>query len=263
MSNWWAFLDWYENLIVFPLAIAALVLLLKARSLRGRVLSALLLVLLFLPHIQKGVGGLYFDHLCRTQAGEFIYRTVDNVEGILQMRPRDGSKDYFDRMRAGDIPEDPWGHTNVEAQSPWSLIGAYEYFESVGVDRVLPSPYWKETYHESMFALPRQEETIVRFFRVEGNTLGSFRKEFSTSAKSKFGFTWNERRGLLDRAFNVYGGEILVIERKSGETIAAKRGFYRTRPERICSDGKDDFMVRRFLEKVVRPATLRSKGMPQ
>ena len=24
----------------------------------------------------------YFDHLCRTEAGEFIYKTVENVEGL-------------------------------------------------------------------------------------------------------------------------------------------------------------------------------------
>ena len=25
----------------------------------------------------------YFDHLCKTEAGEFIYKTVENVEGII------------------------------------------------------------------------------------------------------------------------------------------------------------------------------------
>src|SRR5512147_1589890 len=29
----------------------------------------------------------YFQHLCRREAGEFIYRTVDNVEGFYFMRP--------------------------------------------------------------------------------------------------------------------------------------------------------------------------------
>lgn len=30
----------------------------------------------------------YFDHLCKTEAGEFIYKTVENVEGLYMMRPR-------------------------------------------------------------------------------------------------------------------------------------------------------------------------------
>ena len=29
----------------------------------------------------------YFNHLCKTEAGEFIYKTVENVEGIFMMRP--------------------------------------------------------------------------------------------------------------------------------------------------------------------------------
>ena len=59
----------------------------------------------------------YFNHRCETDAGEFIYRTVENVEGIFQMRPRD-PRDYFTRLREGDLPEDPYGHTNAEAKMP-------------------------------------------------------------------------------------------------------------------------------------------------
>ena len=36
----------------------------------------------------------YFDHLCKTEAGEFIYKTVENVEGIYMMRPREQATDY-------------------------------------------------------------------------------------------------------------------------------------------------------------------------
>ncbi len=35
----------------------------------------------------------YFDHLCKTEAGEFIYKTVENVEGLYMMRPRESAKD--------------------------------------------------------------------------------------------------------------------------------------------------------------------------
>ncbi|NJD05285.1 MAG: hypothetical protein FIA97_02165, partial [Methylococcaceae bacterium] len=29
----------------------------------------------------------YFQHLCNTEAGEYIFKTVDKVEGLYQMRP--------------------------------------------------------------------------------------------------------------------------------------------------------------------------------
>ena len=37
----------------------------------------------------------YFDHLCKTEAGEFIYKTVENVEGISMMRPRESAKNDY------------------------------------------------------------------------------------------------------------------------------------------------------------------------
>jgi hypothetical protein len=46
---------------------------------------------------------LFFDELCKKEAGEFIYKTVENVEGVFQMRPRDGSKDYFDRINTRSL----------------------------------------------------------------------------------------------------------------------------------------------------------------
>src|SRR6185436_663743 len=48
----------------------------------------------------------YFDHLCKTEAGEFIYETVENVEGLYQMRPRTIVTYESNHLFA---PEDPYG----------------------------------------------------------------------------------------------------------------------------------------------------------
>ena len=61
----------------------------------------------------------YLQHKCDTAAGEFIYKTVDNVESVFQMRQRD-PWDYLTRLKNRDIPEDPWGHTDAD---PFSLGG--------------------------------------------------------------------------------------------------------------------------------------------
>src|SRR5207237_4857872 len=54
----------------------------------------------------------YFEHLCKTEAGEFIYKTVENVEGIYQMRPREHVTDkmLMDRY----FLEDPYGEYGDE-----------------------------------------------------------------------------------------------------------------------------------------------------
>src|SRR5688572_1767292 len=48
----------------------------------------------------------YFDHLCRTEAGEFIYRTVENVEGLYMMRPHDDATD--EKLQHLYALEDPY-----------------------------------------------------------------------------------------------------------------------------------------------------------
>jgi hypothetical protein len=257
MSSWWALVEFYESFLVWPLAIAIAWLLFKAKGFRGvQIFFGVILVLLFTPHIQGKVGDVYFDHLCRTQAGEFIYRTVDNVEGVLQMRPRDGSKDYFDRMREGDIPEDPWGHTNAEAQQPWSLIGKYRYIETVATSMPESFVYERGAYDASMSLQASEHDKIARYFGYNGRELRSFRKEFSAAPRSQYGFTWRENRSWLDQLFNVYPGEVAIKMLTTDETLAVSRGYFRVLPMQTCPPGKDDFLVRRFLEKVLRPAAV-------
>lgn len=253
MRTWWDILSLYETLLVWPLAAFVGFALLRAKSRRRRLVLGIVLCAVFLPHIHRYVGDLYFDHLCETQAGEFIYRTVDNVEGILQMRPRDGSKDYFDRMRDGDIPEDPWGHTNREAQSPWHMVQTYKFIEVPA--SILPSPYRRSWYDESMFELPLKMEKIARYSGYDGKSLRTIRKEFAHTPRSIFGFTWSEIGDSTAIFFNIYGGEISAVALQSGEILATKRGFYRSRPAAICPRGKDDSQTERFLAKVLRPAT--------
>jgi hypothetical protein len=255
VSDWWMFVSFYQNVLAVPLAIVVLVLLVRAKTPRRRWLYGALIPVVLLPNIQVIVGNVYFDYLCRTQAGEFIYRTVDNVEGILQMRPRDGSKDYFDRMRAGDIPEDPWGHTNAEAQWPWSLIDKYRYIEIPAQSAPVPSMVWNKSLDASMFAHPTEKDAIARFSGYDGHKLGTFRKEFSVSRNSEFGYTWHGYGRILSAVLNIFPGEILVKDLRTDETLAVKRGFLRVRPYRICPPGKDDRLTIEFVQRVLRPAS--------
>jgi hypothetical protein len=51
----------------------------------------------------------YFDHLCKTEAGEFIYQTVENVEGLYMMRLREQASD--DELSHLYALEDPYGYS--------------------------------------------------------------------------------------------------------------------------------------------------------
>ena len=54
----------------------------------------------------------YFDALCKAEAGEFIYQTVDSVQGVYQIRPRvseEGNAEQQDRY----VMEDPFGYGSL------------------------------------------------------------------------------------------------------------------------------------------------------
>ena len=72
----------------------------------------------------------YFDHLCKAEAGEFIYKTVENVEGLYMMRPRQEATD--DELEHLYALEDPYGHTNHEVtMGEYNFVSPnrYVYFE--------------------------------------------------------------------------------------------------------------------------------------
>ena len=259
VSDWWMFLSFYQNVLAVPLGIVLLVLLARARTARRRALYASLLVLAFVPHIQLYAGNYYFDYLCRTQAGEFIYRTVDNVEAILQMRPRDGSKDYFDRMRAGDIPEDPWGHTNWEAQKAHTLFvnppwANYKFFETQmpGNGHAFPG--------ERLQAKLRNSEPDARFRRFYGYHQAKNQPmyfDLVSRPRSLYGYRWFGTASPVQQFFNIRRGAIEVLRIGDEEVLGRLVGFYRARPAQTCPAGRDDDFVYKFVSKVVKPPSLK------
>jgi len=213
----------------------------------------------------------YFKNKCESQAGEFIYRTVENVEGLYQMRLRD-PRDYFDRMRYGDIPEDPYGHTNVEAQKPWVLFvknpsGRYQFLET----KKAPTMRGYKLNIDYLKFAKRPVFTGQKFWRYElidepYTNSGSpmYRQAIQVDdLKSKYGFTWKEVRDEKDKEVGVWGGEISVVDLKNKEVIAIKRGFvlinkYGGRSG-ICPKDKDDFFIYKFISKVLKPKNTRNR----
>lgn len=190
----------------------------------------------------------YFHQQCEKYGGEFIYRTVDNVEGVFQMRPRD-PRDYFDRLRKGDIPEDPYGHTNWEAQKPETMFinhpfTSYEFFEN-----------WNPARGR------RSRDSFRRFSGLtyepgDPKPLVPMKVEIVSTLMSRYGFRWREERSSSDRKHGVRKGFLEVVELKSQEVLAARVGFFIQTPVGkamdICPKGKDDNITFQFVSKVLR-----------
>lgn len=211
----------------------------------------------------------YFNYRCEQNAGEFIYRTVDNVKGVFQMRPRE-QREYFTSLRNGNLLEDPYGHTNLEAQYPWDLFlgkpgnEAYSFFESTqGPDvkkydlhkKIMTiserpvytgEPYWRYTYHGL-----RREYKGKNFWTMHEA------KQVS-ELMSLYGFTWRQFQNIWDKLFSVYGGELIVKELATDETLGVRRGYfiYSTWPKLMgaCPKRKHDYITFEFVSKILKPA---------
>jgi hypothetical protein len=156
-------------------------------------------------HLYKpGMGAKeYFDVLCREEAGEFVFRTVQNVDVIFEMRPRPEVrfKQFFHLFSF----EDPYGYVRAETAKQ---IGAT----------------WTSAYVYR--ALERQSET------------GSFEQIFRRSNRERvvitltvdkptaeYAFVWRGITRPEDRENGIAGGELIVLDRKTEEVLGFRRGF--------------------------------------
>jgi hypothetical protein len=173
----------------------------------------------------------YFEHLCKTEAGEFIFKTVDNVEGIRLLRPRQPvSNDY--KFRHLYSMEDPYGHLEGEAEEPgFEFIGLrkYSFIETpIGkIDR--PSSLWR--YRDpSLFEKPNSGATVERY-TAPNTSLGmkALQLEYATRFTSRYGMTWRGIHRPHDREMGIAGGELIVLDLETNDVLGVRRGyaFYR------------------------------------
>jgi len=174
----------------------------------------------------------YFDHLCKAEAGEFIYKTVENVEGLYMMRPRKEATD--DELSHLYALEDPYGQVVGESDLPQDYyvqpaIGKYDFLEMPTIDlskRGESSGKYKRYYRDESAHPNRKYQTAIngQFFFIPYIVA-----EASVSAiKSRYGFTWRGIPRPHDREFGIAGGELIVLDLQTNEVFAVRRGFIRS-----------------------------------
>jgi len=174
----------------------------------------------------------YFEHLCKTEAGEFIYKTVVNVEGLYMMRMRESatSDDLLQHLYA---MEDPYGLAVGVRDSPQDYfvqpaIGKYQYLE-------MSLPQASKT---------EKSEKYRRYYRDEKAHPGS---QFPTAIngqfvqvpyvvavadvptlQSRYGYTWRGITRPHDRELGIAGGELIILDLQTNEVLAVRRSFVRS-----------------------------------
>lgn len=174
----------------------------------------------------------YFDHLCKTEAGEFIYKTVENVDGLYMMRPRMEATDYeLEHLYA---LEDPYGQVLSESELPQDeyiqpAMGKYEFLE---LQLIIPpaqagtTKKYKRYYRDANAHLNRRFQTAI-------NGQGVFvpyivAETNAQTIRSRYGYTWRGISRPHDREFGITGGELIVLDLQTQEVMAVRRGFLRS-----------------------------------
>ncbi|GHU12869.1 hypothetical protein AGMMS50225_21710 [Betaproteobacteria bacterium] len=180
----------------------------------------------------------YFDHLCATEAGEYIFKTVDKVEGIYQMRamPKRSERILSDLYGFEDPADWSFGE---EEGSPIMFLGmsrrdksgdniAFRYFESSRSPKEIANQYtierWEVTkqdfaqywrYHDFKYT-----HTGIGFYH---NSSGQVTP--TEQLASRYAYTWRGIRREADRKHDIAGGELIVLDRITGEILGVRRSF--------------------------------------
>lgn len=175
----------------------------------------------------------YFDALCKAEAGEFIYQSVDNVEGVYQIRPRiaeEGNAEQQDRY----VIEDPFGHgsppIDTSRQLGFFLTGPKMY---KSVEIAVPPLGPKDRAHRSLFNPSMYfpdppSKAIYRLSGFDEKSFLSLKADVSDRLRAEYGFTW---RGIVrpnDRELAIAGGELVILRLRDNAVLAIRRGFLRT-----------------------------------
>ena len=208
----------------------------------------------------------YFEHLCKTEAGEFIYKTVENVEGLYMMRSREHATDYMQEHLYA--MEDPYGYTDWEADR---------------APTVFVSPPWRAYSYIEMPLLSSAEPKVsgARYRRYSGyvQDKSPMIEEHVKELKSQYGYTWRGISRQHDRELGIAGGELIVLDLRRNEVLGVRRGFVRSGGVRNNATGiwwlsskvcptlregkqiqKDGDFTYWFVSKVLKPAASSASG---
>lgn len=203
----------------------------------------------------------YFKELCEKEAGEWIFKTVEGVEGVFQGRRN------ISPSQAGD-----------------SLLGFQMREASEIISRSMEDDL-VQPYHGRFHYLERPLEgnesgkPYVRFYRgaeVPGHYKVGTQKgghpvrvpyivnrEQADTLKSRYGFTWRQVANKDMMENGIVGGETIIFDRTTNDVLAFRRFFYRYWPRgdsRYTRLANHDFCRPRFadapfqfIQKVIIP----------
>jgi len=176
----------------------------------------------------------YFNHLCSTEAGEWIFKTIKNVNGLYFARPKGDLPIPGEIMTDPYGPEAPWVERQLWLSSDTPLgqgaLFVYPTFRNYHfVEQPHRNTKWQAGIQEPYVRLFGYTQEPMR--RVDGSSTPYWRKKTPMQVigipalTARYGYTWRGLRRERDREFGIAGGELLIYDLETREVLAVRRQF--------------------------------------
>lgn len=154
----------------------------------------------------------YWEHLCATEAGSFILKPVDNVDGFFFLRPVNGATEQENNDR--------W---KLEAPGLEASFGFKYDPESRAIGYV--NAPWR-TYKWVDF--PDRDSNAVLHMSEYVDRVKPMKIERQPKSHARYAVVWRGIRRERDRENAISGAEWIAFDRQTGEVLGVLRDFYLT-----------------------------------
>lgn len=204
----------------------------------------------------------HFQKRCKENAGEKIYRVVENVDGLLLLKPRKRPTDqeFRDQYWMGD----PYGH---DADGRLEIVAYLAALNKDGLPVIHSTPRAGYKFVE----IESTDGGFIQYRRDDPRKPPTEHPQKSRSAT--FGVIWRDISTAEDRQFWTAGGKLQVIDLATNDVVAERVGYLLEaefgstsggrRPwlfarlhysERACPPFRRQALINReFVERVVKP----------
>lgn len=156
----------------------------------------------------------YFHHLCNSEAGEFVFRRVQDVDGLVQLRSMEQPTD--DDLKSRYALEHPDAAIYFVGGLPERLFvrtTRYHYFE-IGF-----AP------HHAKYGV---SGPFTRFSGYDEYKDRGMKAIAIDRPLARYGFLWRGVKRPRDRENAIAGGEVIVIDTSTAEVLGVRRTYLRS-----------------------------------
>lgn len=182
---------------------------------------------------EPSVAHKYFDNLCATEAGEWVFKRIDGVEGLYFARPK-GQMEITD-----DYLKDPYGPEAPAVERHFQIMidSVHDRGQSFIAPPHFNYKYVEEPHREVGWQAQIQEPYIRLFgytsaYFIKPGQMVSALNEVTpmqvmgiAEPSAQYAYTWRGITRPQGRMYRIAGAELMIYDRHTLEPIGLRRTF--------------------------------------